>query len=210
MRSLLWCAVCACALVWLTGCDVTVDPSGTGGTGGANGCEPPPPTGTCSDPLKAYEPNGAGSFSPFGDAPLAARLEPFRSATVCRTLIVGLYAGDGCAIPAVFSVSTWSQTTSVPSMEVPQAIGLDTASADVIQLGGGAAEYRFPLKQNYAACAYPFIGLWRQDGVCGVRVRPACDESKAWQRTSDGWRMLSDDGGEAEQLYFGVADCEDE
>lgn len=215
------------ALVLLVGCgDPTSNAAGSGGDGGAagvggasggsgtggGGCDAPPSTGTCSDPLLSFEPIGAMAFQSTGGggSPIAGRIDPFPVPTVCHTLIVGLFNGSGCVLPSIFTMSAWDEPTTTPSPVVPAEVNLLLKNGTVRDLGGGASEYRFAVTQHYGACRYPFVALWGQSGLCGVRSLPACDETKAWVRLKDGWHPLSDGAAVKEQMYFGVADCSPE
>jgi hypothetical protein len=181
--------------------------AGDGGAGGSNACVPLKPTGTCSDPLLAFEPMGVGDFTPLTSRPLAARLDQFSEPMACHTLVIGLYTDDGCVTSSVFTVSVWDQDSSEPSKEVPPAFAVNPTMAQMTPIGANSVEYRFPFLHHYPACRDTFIGVWAQSGICVLGTAPSCDPTKAWQRDNGGWQTISGGTGDTSQLYLGVDDC---
>lgn len=166
---------------------------------------------TCSSGLLGWEPQKASDFEPFsGTFAYAASLPPFAVDTVCQTVLVGLYTGEGdCGSPSSIDVFSSAEAGPAPPPGVtplPTTYALGEAEA-VLMLTPKAGLYHFHRTMVFPAGQHPFVGMITTN-ACAIGGFPACDAARAWRH--DGlafWHKLVDDTGAEDQLFFGLANC---
>lgn len=178
-------------------------------------CDPDEPCWTATTPSSEVCPVGPLGYNPartdaepvaFSSdvSALAARLEPFETATTCTEIVVGFSTVDGCVVPSKgITLFAFGSTARIPA-EIPTDATFDHLApvGDIAHPMSGITEVRFPIPTSYKPGFYPIVGIVTHSGTCPASFESACSSNALTMNYKGQWR--EDDGV---NYYFGLGGC---
>lgn len=178
-----------------TGCSTAS--TGSGGAGGETTTSSP----TCGPGL-GFDPHatathhlgGKNSAFPSGTL-LAARFEPFASATLAAPLVY-LFVDDaeGCEIPDEVLSAAWTEPDGIPVVDPP--ITQSLISPDMVKPTEDPRVFRVrldpvlcPAPETFGEFSFSAVLLIPR--TCPALYSPSCDSSNGFLRTVNDWSPLS-------------------